>query len=101
MDTQTHTQSHIADRSNFKKQARAGLWLACAWFKKHLNLHKEWRLQRRCEMQGNAQAATGQSEDVHAVNRKKTKFICYRCGQSGHGPTHCTFCAASVISVGK
>jgi len=54
-----------------------------------------------CEMQENAQAATGQSEDVHAVSHKKTEFICYRCGQSGHGPSHCVFHAAQCHKCGK
>jgi len=53
------------------------------------------------EMQGNAQAATGQSEDVYVVSHKKTELICYRCGQSGHGPSHCTFSAALCHKSGK
>ena len=53
------------------------------------------------EMQGNVQAAIGQPEDVHAVSRKKTEFICYRCGQSGHGSSHCTFRAAQCHKCGK
>jgi len=31
--THTHTHTHIVDKSNFKKQARASLWPARAWFK--------------------------------------------------------------------
>jgi len=54
-----------------------------------------------CEMQGNAQAATRQSEDVHAVSCKKTEFICYRCGQSGYGPSNCAFRAAQCCKCGK
>ena len=47
------------------------------------------------EMQGIPQAASSleqSSEDVHAVSHKRNEFVCYRCGQSGHGPAQCHKC---------
>ena len=54
------------------------------------------------EMQGTPQpASVGQdSEEVHAVS-KRTEFVCYRCGQSGHSPAHCTFRTAQCHKCGK
>ena len=52
------------------------------------------------EMQGTPQQSTGQSaEEIHAVSKKI--FACYRCGQSGHGPAHCTFYTAQCRKRGK
>ena len=53
------------------------------------------------EMQGIPQPSAEQSaEEVHAVSIKKT-FACYRCGQNGHGPAHCTFRTAQCRKYGK
>ena len=57
------------------------------------------------EIQGTSQAIPGsmpgQSSEVHAVSYKKTEFVCYRCGQSGHSPAHCTFRTAQCHKCGK
>ena len=61
-------------------------------FKKALELAQgmETAAKNVQEMQGTPQQSAGQSaEEVHAVSKKT--FVCYRCGQSGHGPAHCTF----------
>ena len=54
------------------------------------------------EMQGTPQPASAgqESEEVHALS-KRTEFVCYRCGQSGHSPAHCTFCTAQCHKCGK
>ena len=54
------------------------------------------------EMQGTPQPASAgqESEEVHAVS-KRTEFVCYRCGQSGHSPAHCTFRTAQCHKCGK
>ena len=52
------------------------------------------------EMRGISQAA-GQSVDIHLVSNKKTDFVCYRCGQQGHGPSHCSFRTAKCHRCGK
>ena len=54
------------------------------------------------EMQGTPQpASAGQDlEEVHVVS-KRTEFVCYRCGQSGHSPAHCTFRTAQCHKCGK
>ena len=55
----------------------------------------ETALQDVHEMQGNPQAEPVQSpEEVHAVSNKKNTFVCYRCGQNGHRPAHCSFRSA-------
>ena len=54
-----------------------------------------------CEMQATSQVTGQHSEEVHAVSYKKTEFVCYRCGQSGHGPAHCTFRTAQCHKCGK
>ena len=51
-------------------------------------------------MQRTPQQSAGQSaEEVHAVSKKT--FVCYRCGQSGHDPAHCTFRTAQCRKCGK
>ena len=53
------------------------------------------------EMQEIPQQSVGRSsEDVHAVS-KKTEFVCYRCGQSGHSPADCIFQTAQCHNCGK
>ena len=37
--TDINTYTHVVEKTNFYKQACAGLWLACAWFKKHAVTH--------------------------------------------------------------
>ena len=53
------------------------------------------------EMQGIPQVTPGlgqSSEGVHEVCHKKNEFVCYRCGQSDHGPAHCSFHSSSVTN---
>ena len=51
--------------------------------------------QNVCELQGIPQAPSSlvqSSEEVHVVSHKRNEFVCYRCGQSGHGPAQCHKC---------
>jgi len=45
------------------------------------------------EMQRLNQRAIGQSGDIHLVStqNKRTDFVCYICGQRGHGTSWCSF----------
>ena len=53
-------------------------------------------------VQGNPQAEAGQSlEEVHVVSNKKSTFVCYRCGQSGLRPAHCSFRSTQCHKCGR
>ena len=77
--------------SNLKKAFRVAQGMATA----SQNVHK---------MQGIPQAASSlvqSSEEVHAVSHKRNEFVCYRCGQRGHGLAQCSFRSAQCHKCGK
>ena len=71
-------------------------------FKKALELAQKMETAAKNvqEMQGTPQQSAGQlAEKVHAGSKKT--FVCYRCGQSGHGPAHRTFRTIQCRKCGK